>query len=101
MFLETAARKLPQQDYEHFADVDKAIKTSDLIAAYADINDDGVTNVFLQGADGLQKNETGDNFLNAYIKITGQEAPKFLASSSPGHACAGLALCYLWADRYF
>ncbi|NQS76279.1 MAG: molybdopterin-dependent oxidoreductase [Peptococcaceae bacterium] len=83
VFLETAARKLPQQDYEHFADVDKAIKTSDLIAAYADINDDGVTNVFLQGADGLQKNETGDNFLNAYIKITGQEAPKFLAPHLP------------------
>ncbi len=83
VFLETAAGNLPQQDYEYFDGVDKAIKTSDLIAEYADINDSSVTDVFMKASDGLQKNETRANFLDAYIKITGKEAPKFLAPQLP------------------
>ncbi len=83
VFLETAAKSLPQQDYEDFDSVDKAVKTSDLIANYADIDDSSVTNVFLKASDGLQKNETKANFLSAFIKITGREAPKFLAPQFP------------------
>ncbi|HBC92282.1 MAG TPA: hypothetical protein DCZ10_05090 [Pelotomaculum sp.] len=83
VFLETAAKSLPQQDYEYFDSVDKAVKTSDLIAKYADINDSSVTNVFMKASDGLQKNESKANFLSAFIKITGDEAPKFLAPQFP------------------
>jgi hypothetical protein len=83
VFLETAVRSLPQQDYDYFDSVDKAVKTSDLIAKYADINDSGVTDVFLKASDGLKKNETKANFLSAFIKITGKEAPKFLAPQFP------------------
>lgn len=83
VFLETAVQSLPQQDYEYFDSVDKAIKTSDLVTKYADINDKSVANVFLKASDGLQKNETKDNFLSAFIKITGKEAPKFLAPQFP------------------
>jgi hypothetical protein len=83
VFLETAAKRLPQQDYDYFDSVDKAVKTSDLIAKYADINDSSVTGVFLKASDGLQKNESKANFLSAFIKITGQEAPKFLAPQFP------------------
>lgn len=83
VFLETAAKSLPQQDYEYFDSVDRAIKTSDLVARYADGSDGSVTNVFMKAGDGLQKNETRANFLSAFIKITGQEAPKFLAPQFP------------------
>jgi hypothetical protein len=83
VFLETAAENLPQQDYEYFESVDKAVKTSDLIEKYADINDSSVADVFMKASDGLQKNETKANFLAAYIKITGKEAPKFLAPQFP------------------
>lgn len=83
VFLETAAKSLPQQDYEDFDQVDKAVTTSDLIAKYADINDSSVTNVFMKASDGLQKNETKANFLSAFIKITGPESPKFLAPQFP------------------
>ncbi|MDD4170370.1 MAG: molybdopterin-dependent oxidoreductase, partial [Desulfotomaculaceae bacterium] len=83
VFLETAVKSLPQQDYEDFDRMDKAVKTSDLIANYADINNSSVTNVFLKGSDGLQKIETKDNFLSAFIKITGPESPKFLAPQFP------------------
>lgn len=81
VFLETAVRNLPQEDYEDFDDVDKAIKTQDLAAEYA--GDFRPENVLIQASDGLQKNETISNFLSAYIKITGQGAPKFLAPHLP------------------
>ena len=42
-----------------------------------------MSNVFLKASDGLQKNETRANFLSAFIKITGPEAPKFLAPQFP------------------
>ncbi|MCG9967280.1 molybdopterin-dependent oxidoreductase [Pelotomaculum terephthalicicum JT] len=83
VFLETAAKNLPQEDYQYYDSVDKAIKTQDLIAEYADINDTVVANVFMKAGDGLQKNETKANFLAAFIKVTGQDQPKFLAPQFP------------------
>jgi hypothetical protein len=83
VFLETAAKSLPQQDYEYFDSVDRAIKTSDLVARYAGGSDGSVANVFMKAGDGLQKNETAANFLSAFIKMTGKEAPKFLAPQFP------------------
>jgi hypothetical protein len=83
VFLETAVKNLPQQDYEDLDRVDQAVKISDLIDKYADPNDSGVSNVFLKASDGLQKNETKANFLSAFIKTSGPEAPKFLAPQFP------------------
>lgn len=81
VFLETAARNLPQEDYKHFDNVDRAIKTKDLVDKYAGAGN--VKNVLIKAGDGLQKNETGANFMSAYIKTTGPEAPKFLAPHLP------------------
>ena len=81
VFLETAVKTLPQEDYQHFDSIDKAIKTKDLIDSYAET--DKVKNVFIKASDGLHKNETKSNFLSAYIKITGKEVPKFLAPHLP------------------
>jgi len=81
VFLETAVKTLPQEDYQHFDSTDKAIKTKDLVDSYAET--DKVKNVFIKASDGLHKNETKSNFLGAYIKITGKEVPKFLAPHLP------------------
>jgi hypothetical protein len=81
VFLETAAKNLPQEDYEYFESIDKAVKTRDLVAKYA--GGQSVKSVFIKASDGLQKNETNKNFLSAYLKITGKEAPKFLAPHFP------------------
>ncbi len=78
VFLETAIKTLPQEDYQYFDSTDKAVKTKDLVAGT-----DKVKNVFIKAGDGLYKNETQSNFLSAYIKITGEEAPKFLAPHLP------------------
>lgn len=83
VFLETAAASLPRVDYKYYDRVDQAVKTTDLITEYADIHDSKVVDVLLKASDGLQKNETRANFLAAYIKITGQEAPKFIAPQFP------------------
>jgi hypothetical protein len=83
VFLETAAGNLPQEDYRYFDSVDKVIKTRDLITKYVGNDDKAVGSVFLKAGDGLQKNETGANFLSAYIKISGKDAPKFIAPSLP------------------
>lgn len=81
VFLETAVRALPQEDYEDFDDADKAIKAQDLATQY--VGDFRPESVFIKASDGLQKNETTSNFLSAYIKITGKGAPKFLAPHLP------------------
>lgn len=83
VLLETAVKNLPQEDYPYFESVDKAVKTKDLIAKYGDLDDQTVTNVYLKAGDGLLKNETKAIFLNAYLKITGEDAPKFLAPQYP------------------
>jgi len=81
VFLEAAVKGLPQEDYQYFENVDKAIKTRDLVNTYAG----GVkaANVFMRARDGLQKNESPGNFLGAFIKISGQDAPVFLAPDMP------------------
>ncbi|MFA5383943.1 MAG: molybdopterin-dependent oxidoreductase [Eubacteriales bacterium] len=83
VFLETAVGQLPQEDYQYYDSTDKAVKTEDLITRYADINDQAVTNVLMKAGDGLQKYETRANFLGSYLKITGKEAPKFIAPQLP------------------
>lgn len=83
VFLETASRNIPQENYKYYDSVDKAVKTKDLIKKYASINDTTVKNVFMAAGDGLRKNETKENFLSAYIKITGKDAPKFMAPQFP------------------
>lgn len=81
VFLDAAAQNLPQEDYRYNGSADKAIKARDLVDKYGD----GVSaqNVFIKAGDGLEKNETSTNFMSAYIKITGQDAPEFLAPNLP------------------
>ncbi|MGD0152512.1 MAG: molybdopterin-dependent oxidoreductase [Thermacetogeniaceae bacterium] len=81
VFLDAASQNLPQEDYQYYDSTDRAIKTKDLLVKYGDGG--SAQNVFIKAGDGLEKNETGANFMSAYIKITGQDAPKFLAPSLP------------------
>lgn len=82
-FLETAAQSLPQEDYAYYESLDKVIKTRDLIGKYADIDDAALKNVFMHAGDGLYKNERTQDFLSGYLKITGQDTPRFLSPELP------------------
>ncbi len=81
VFLETAVKNIRQEDYEHYGSVDQAIRIKELVDQYADAGN--VKNVLIKAGDGLQKNESGANFMSAYIKITGPEAPKFIPPHLP------------------
>ncbi len=83
VLLETAVKDLPQEDYSYYDSVDKAVKTRDLVDRYVGADDGSMKNVFMLAGDGLKKNETKENFLSAFIKITGLDQPKFLAPQFP------------------
>jgi len=83
IFLDTAAKNLPQEDYQYYESMDKVIKTRDLIGKYADINDSTVKSVFMAAGDGLKKNESAANFLAGNLKITGADTPRFLSPDLP------------------
>jgi hypothetical protein len=81
VFLDQAIKTVPSSDYDDGGITDKAVKIKDLAGAYA--VGETADKVFLSASDGLEKNETADNFLSAYIKYTGKESPKFLAPHFP------------------
>ncbi|MEL7567862.1 MAG: molybdopterin-dependent oxidoreductase [Dehalobacterium sp.] len=83
IFLDTAAKSLPQEDYQYYESRDKIIKTRDLIGKYADINDSTVKSVFMVAGDGLKKDEKAENFLKGNLKITGADMPRFLSPELP------------------
>ena len=80
LVLDTAVKTLKQEDYKYYGSTDKAVKLSELSAKYSGGKFD---NVFLKAGDGLQKNETAANFMRAYMKFTGTDAPKFCAPDFP------------------
>lgn len=81
LLLQTAIKDLKLNDYTYYEDVDKAIKTSDLIDKYQ-INSTS-DSVFIKSVDGLEKNENIDVFKSGYIKVTGKESPAFLSPDLP------------------
>ncbi len=77
VMLDTALSELPADDVDIKGETVSAVKTDDLIAAYADINDNTVMNVYMKASDGLSKNETKDNFMGAYLRVSGDDTPEF------------------------
>jgi hypothetical protein len=82
ILLEEAAAVLPQMDYEYYGAVDKAVTVSDLFSAYAAEDNKG-SFVSLLAADGLEKNETEENFLSGMIKYSGADSPRFVSDLLP------------------
>ncbi|MFZ5969094.1 MAG: molybdopterin-dependent oxidoreductase [Bacillota bacterium] len=80
-FLETAVTQIQQQDYTYYESVDKAVKVKDLLAV---VEENGVeADIHFKAADGLEKNEAYDIFVNGFFKITGKETPAFLSPDMP------------------
>ena len=77
VFLDTALWQLTSTQVTRGEDTFEAVKTSDLIAAYADANDNTIYNVYMTASDGLSKNETKANFMSEYIRTMGDGAPEF------------------------
>lgn len=81
LLLETLSKALDAEDYDYYDSVDQAIKTKDLLQQVETENTSET--VYLKAADGLEKNEALSIFEEAYIKITGVDAPAFLAPDMP------------------
>lgn len=60
-----------------------AAAAEQLIAAYGDINDNTIRNVFMKASDGLSKNETRDNFMANYIRIGEDGTLEFTGQGLP------------------
>ena len=72
VILESAIPSLKIEDYGD----DKVIRIEDLVENFAELDKDG--KVSIKALDGLEKFEDNEVFRNAYIKLTGEEAPMFL-----------------------
>ncbi|MDD4592593.1 MAG: molybdopterin-dependent oxidoreductase, partial [Parabacteroides sp.] len=81
VFLDNAIKTLPSVEYDDNSELEKAIKTTDMVEQYTNCTD--VEKVYLVASDGLKKNETAENFLSAYIKYKGENSLKFLAPHFP------------------
>ena len=81
IMMDTRISDTPYQDYEYNEKNDRAVKVKDMLFSF---NEDSIPDtVFIKGADGLEKNEKVDNFMEAFIKYTGQDSPMFLSEDLP------------------
>ncbi|AKL94367.1 oxidoreductase [Clostridium aceticum] len=81
IFLETAKEIVDIEDYTYYDHIDEAIKAGDLLEQLEEGSSS--ESVYIKAADGLEKNETLPIFKGAYIKVTGTDAPAFLAPDMP------------------
>lgn len=77
VFLETAIKDINIEDYEGG---EKAIKVKDLLNKYGNTNDE---EIYIKAVDGLEKFENNKVFNDAYIKITGINAPMLTGPDMP------------------
>lgn len=80
VLLESTYNQLKSQDYTYYESVDQAIKTEEILNLYPT---EGVEQIYIESVDGLEKNETIENFTSGYIKIDGEDAPLFLSPDLP------------------
>jgi len=77
VFLDTAVKTIPQEDYNYYGSKGKAVKNKNLLNKFsASVSDD---NVIINAIDGLVKNEQKTTFTNAFIKFSGKDAPEFIS----------------------
>lgn len=68
------------KDYEYIGENYKVLDTKKIISDYPGAKGDVV---LMTGADGLNKNETLENFCKGVISMTGENAPEFFSSTLP------------------
>ncbi|AOY76268.1 molybdopterin-dependent oxidoreductase [Clostridium formicaceticum] len=81
IFLETVKETISLEDYPYYDSTDKAIKTQALLEQLE--GDTSSQSIYIKAVDGLEKNETFPIFKEAYIKVTGADAPAFLSPDMP------------------
>lgn len=83
VFLDAALPQLSAESIKVGEQDVSAVKTQDLISAFADIDDNTIYNVYMTASDGLSKNETRANFMKEYIRVSGDGAPEFTGPALP------------------
>jgi hypothetical protein len=79
IMMESRISYIPDQEYDYYGDMDRAVKISDLLLEY----EDEPENVYAMGVDGLEKNEKPDIFKGANLKYTANDSPMFLSQDLP------------------
>jgi hypothetical protein len=80
VFIETASQGIPSEVYTYYENEDQAIMMKDLLATFVDVD---FTKVEFVASDGFEKIESADVANQAYLKITGEEAPLFTGIDLP------------------
>ena len=80
IFIETASQGLSSEIYTYYENEDQAILVKELLAAYVDGE---FSKVEFVASDGFEKTESADVANQAYLKITGEDAPLFTGIDLP------------------
>lgn len=81
VLIDTAVSTITQQDFDYYGVKDKAISTGELLNKFSEDNLSGP--IYIESSDRLKKVEELNIFEKALIKISGEEAPAFLAEDLP------------------
>ncbi|NLM51587.1 MAG: molybdopterin-dependent oxidoreductase [Firmicutes bacterium] len=79
--LESFVSTLETQDYTYYDAVDQAVICSDLFTP--EVLPEQADTVYLKSSDDFEKNEKFEVFTQGYLKITGADAPAFVAPDLP------------------
>lgn len=79
--METLYREQDFEDYEFIGQTYQTLDTHTILSDYPGTKGDVV---LLTAADGLEKNETVENFYKGVINMTGENSPEFFSNTLPG-----------------
>ncbi|BES65021.1 hypothetical protein SANA_14600 [Gottschalkiaceae bacterium SANA] len=80
VWIETASQGLEQEIYTYYENEDQAIMVKDLLTAHVDAD---YSKVEFVASDGFEKTESADVADQAYLKVTGEDAPLFTGIDLP------------------
>ncbi|MFI3206802.1 MAG: hypothetical protein R3Y33_06105, partial [Clostridia bacterium] len=81
VFLDNIADFMDLEDYDYYGLTEQAVKISDLFENFAVIDDE--TSGSIVASDGLEDDKDIDTLNDGYLKLTGEDAPLFLAPDMP------------------
>ncbi|MFI3176304.1 MAG: hypothetical protein R3Y67_02295 [Eubacteriales bacterium] len=81
VFLDNLSAVMELEDYTYYDTVEQAVSLANLFQEFANV--DGVTSVTLIASDGLENDKDIDTASNAYLKLTGEDAPLFTGPTLP------------------
>ena len=86
------------EDYEYIGQTYETLDTQMILSDYPGTEGDVV---LMTASDGLEKNETLENFYKGVINMTGEESPEFMSSTLPGGMFVSELLVFKYGGNAF